>query len=200
MFRAVTSVAAFFVLRRRRCVVGDAVFHSRHGAWPAVPEQEQPCVSFIFSCLQDTIILVTGKKLSSSTEKSGRETPEDVLCSKVPKLGDHAWTVTRIMKTAGEGSPLPCLMPGSQLAFWPAGKSWMAVCLLLTGGPRQGEHGPAYSGMLKKTGKGQKEVLFLKGNYAADTRLRQKSLWKTHGRAQKENISKFVCLFSMLIE
>lgn len=115
MFRAVTSVAAFFVLRRRRCVVGDAVFHSRHGAWPAVPEQEQPCVSFIFSCLQDTIILVTGKKLSSSTEKSGRETPEDVLCSKVPKLGDHAWTVTRIMKTAGEGNPPPCLMPGSQL-------------------------------------------------------------------------------------
>jgi len=56
-----------------------------------------------FSCLPDTIILVTGKKLSSSTEKSGRETPKTVLRSKVPTLGDHAWMVSRIMKAAGRG-------------------------------------------------------------------------------------------------
>ena len=66
-------------------------------------------------------------------------------------------------------------------------------------GPRLGEHGPACSGKLKKTEKQRKEVRTLKGDHTADTRLRQKSLWKTHGSEQK-NVSKFACLSGVLIE
>jgi len=61
------------------------------------------------------------------------------------------------------------------------------------------ERGPACSGKLKKTEKQRKEVRTLKGNHTADTRLRQKSLWKMHGSAQK-NVSNFACLSGMLIE
>lgn len=57
---------------------------------------------------------------------------------------------------------------------------------------RQGEHGPACSGKLKKTEKQRKEVRTLKGDHTADTRLRQKSLWKMHGSAQKK--CKQICL------
>ncbi|WP_337374831.1 hypothetical protein [Desulfovibrio piger] len=53
--------------------------------------------------------------------------------------------------------------------------------------------------MLQKTEKQREEVRTLKGDHTADTRLRQKSLWKTHGSAQK-NVSNFACLSGALIE